>query len=67
MFSFALHGIALILQVLLQKNHSALVERGRQVSAGTGGKSKVLGGLLTKPLSKFSTVSVISDALFNVR
>jgi hypothetical protein len=42
-------------QVLLQKGCTELVERGRQVTT-TGGKTKQLGKLLGKPLSKFSTV-----------
>lgn len=46
----------LILQVLLQKGHSALVENGRQVT-DKGGKVKQLGTLMTKPLSRFNVVS----------
>ena len=55
-FIFGQVGIDLFDSVLVQKGHSALVERGRQVTE-TGGKTKQLGRLLTKPLSRFSTVS----------
>lgn len=45
-----------VIQVLLQKGCTELVERGRQVTS-TGGTSRQLGRMLTKPLGKFSTVS----------
>ncbi|WRT64949.1 uncharacterized protein IL334_001890 [Kwoniella shivajii] len=57
-------GVDLFDAVLLQKGHSALVEHGRQVtSGGSGGKSKVLGTLLMKPLSRFSTDNVVRYVL----
>lgn len=43
--------------MLLQKGCTELVERGRQVTT-TGGRTKQLGAILTKPLSRFSTVSL---------
>lgn len=62
-FIFGQVGIDLFDSVLVQKGHSTLVERGRQVTE-TGGKTKQLGRLLTKPLSRFSTVcGVIYDGL----
>jgi hypothetical protein len=54
-FIFGQVGVDLFDSVLVQKGHSALVERGRQVT-DSGGKSKQLGRMLTKPLSRFSTV-----------
>lgn len=44
----------------MQKGHSALVEKGRKVTT-QGGKTKQLGVLLGKPLSRFSTVSQAPD------
>ncbi|WWC87068.1 uncharacterized protein L201_001954 [Kwoniella dendrophila CBS 6074] len=52
-------GLDLFDAVLLQKGHSTLVANGRQISPGSNGKSKVLGTLLSKPLSKFSTDNVV--------
>lgn len=51
----AVIGDAADKQVLLQKGCTELVERGRTVTS-TGGKTKQLGKLLGKPLSRFSTV-----------
>ncbi|KAL7422478.1 hypothetical protein Q5752_003126 [Cryptotrichosporon argae] len=51
-------GVDVFDAVLLQKGQIALVERGRQVSAADG-KPRVLGRLLTKPLSKFSTDGIV--------
>jgi len=51
-------GIDLFDAVLVQKGHVALVERGRQIN-DSGGKSKQLGRLLTKPLSRFSLDSMV--------
>ncbi|WWC67754.1 uncharacterized protein I206_101666 [Kwoniella pini CBS 10737] len=52
-------GVDLFDAVLLQKGHSTLVEHGRQVTSGGNGKSKVMGTLLMKPLSRFSTDNVV--------
>ncbi|KAK6903901.1 hypothetical protein L486_03476 [Kwoniella mangroviensis CBS 10435] len=53
-------GVDLFDAVLLQRGHLTLVEHGRQVtSGGSSGKSKVLGTLLMKPLSRFSTDNVV--------
>ncbi|KZV71543.1 hypothetical protein PENSPDRAFT_650559 [Peniophora sp. CONT] len=51
-------GVDLFDAVLVQKGHTALVERGRQVTS-SGGKGRQLGKLLTKPLSKFSTDNMV--------
>ncbi|WWD22116.1 hypothetical protein CI109_106605 [Kwoniella shandongensis] len=55
-------GTDLFDAVLLQKGHLALVEQGRTVTS-SGGKTKVLGTLLAKPLSKFSTDSMVRYVL----
>ncbi|KAK4688815.1 hypothetical protein P7C73_g1312, partial [Tremellales sp. Uapishka_1] len=55
-------GTDLFDAVLLQKGHSTLVERGRQVNS-SGGKSKQLGKVLTKPLSRFSTDNIVRYVL----
>ncbi|KAK1922928.1 hypothetical protein DB88DRAFT_493169 [Papiliotrema laurentii] len=57
-FIFGQVGVDLFDSVLVQKGHSALVERGRQVT-DSGGKSKQLGRMLTKPLSRFSTDNIV--------
>ncbi|KAL1412690.1 hypothetical protein Q8F55_000437 [Vanrija albida] len=45
--------------VLVQRGYSALVENGRAVTTKRGTNVRVLGKILTRPLSKFSTDSVV--------
>ncbi|EIW65465.1 hypothetical protein TREMEDRAFT_70543 [Tremella mesenterica DSM 1558] len=44
--------------VLLLRGQNTLVERGRQVTS-SGGRTRQLGQVLTKPLSKFSTDNIV--------
>jgi len=55
-------GLDLFDAVLLQKGCTDLVEKGRQVTT-SGGKTKQLGKLLGKPLSRFSTDSIVRYVL----
>ncbi|CAD6579280.1 MAG: hypothetical protein TREMPRED_002441 [Tremellales sp. Tagirdzhanova-0007] len=55
-------GIDLFDAVLVEKGQTTLVERGRQVTS-SGGKTKQLGNILTKPLSRFSTDSLVRYVL----
>lgn len=56
-------GIDLFDEVLVQKGHTTLVERGRQVNTSSGGKTKQLGKSLSRPLSRFSTDNIVRYVL----
>ncbi|RXK35336.1 hypothetical protein M231_07408 [Tremella mesenterica] len=51
-------GVDLFDAVLLLRGQNTLVERGRQVTS-SGGRTRQLGQVLTKPLSKFSTDNIV--------
>ncbi|ORY27792.1 hypothetical protein BCR39DRAFT_537237 [Naematelia encephala] len=61
-FVLASASVDLFDAVLVQKGHTVLVQRGREVTS-TGKASKQLGGLLTKPFSKLNSDNIVRYVL----